>query len=139
MSALIRIVQMFPILVLFGVVAFVAYLVISGAKSPTRAKEVLIKAFLWLSSALSVFFALATLYAAIEHNSNVFEFFGALLVLALLMLAITLICRWRFRVNHPHYKQSATRSRTIPQWEKRLRGILSVLEKLGLGSQNPKR
>ena len=129
MGALIRIVQLFPLLIVLGVLAGIAYLVIAGAKSPTRAKEVIIRVFLWLSVALSVFFLLASLYAALERNSNVLEFFVALLALALVMLAITLICRNRFLAHHPHYQRSAQRAHTEIRWEDVIQKVLQFLLK----------
>lgn len=128
MGALIRIVQMLPLLLVLGVLAGIAYIIIAGAKSPARAKEILIKVFMVLSIALCAFFALASLYAALEHNANVLEFFAALLVISIIMLCITLICKWRFRKNHPHYTQPAQRSRTMFRWESTLRRILRALK-----------
>lgn len=125
-SALIRILQSLPLVIALGVLAVVVYFVVSWRKSPARAKEVLIKLFLILTSVLSAFFLLATLYAVIESNANVGELFGAFLGVSLIALAITLICRWRFRVNHPNYRYTPQRARTQFRWESTLRKILEM-------------
>ena len=138
MGAIIRIAQMFPLLIVLGAIAGVAYVIISGVKSPTRAKEILIRVFMVLSVALCVFFALATLYAILENNTNVLEFFASLLAIALIMLLITLVCRWRFKKNHPHYEKPTHHARTVSQAETKLRRVLRILQLLKRGPFDPR-
>lgn len=135
MGALIRILQSLPLVIALGVIAVVVYLVVSWRKSPTRAKEILIKVFLVLTSVLSIFFLLATLYAVIESNMSVMELFGAFLGVSVIALVITLICRWRFRKNHPNYQYTPQYARTQFSWETKLR---QILELLGKGPHTPR-
>lgn len=135
MSALIRILQSLPLVIALGVLAIVVYLVVSWRKSPTRAKEVLIKVFLVLTTVLSLLFFLATIYAVIEANVAVAELFGAFLAVSAISLAITLICRARFHKNHPNYQYTPQRARTHSTWENTLR---KLLEFLGHNTGNPR-
>ena len=89
--------------------ALIIYFVVSWARSPERAKEVLIKFFTVLNSILSIFFLLATAYAFFEGNQPVLELTLSFLVVTVLALAITRICRWRFVKNHPHYMDKSQR------------------------------
>ena len=128
MSALIRLLQSLPLVIALCVLALVLYVVISWVKSPTRAKEILIKVFMVLTIALCVVFAFGTVYALIESNTNVAEFFGAFLAIAAIALAVTLVCRWRFRKNHPNYTYKPQQARTMFRWESALRKILELLK-----------
>lgn len=83
--------------------------VVSWARSPERAKEVLIKFFTVFNSILSIFFLLATAYAFFEGNQPVLELTVSFLVVAVLALVITRVCRWRFVKNHPHYMDKSQR------------------------------
>lgn len=128
MSILIRLIQSLPLCIALAVLAVVVYLFVSWQKSPTRAKEVLIRLFLVLTGALSALFAFACVYAAIERNMAVLEFFGAFLVVAAVALLITLVCRARFNKNHPNYSVKRTRVRTISDLEASIRRILDLLK-----------
>ncbi len=97
-----------PLLIALVLLAIVIYFVVSWRSSPTRAKEVLIKVFLILCSALSIFFVLASFYALADGNQPVFELAASFAGVGVLGLAITLLCRWRFRKNHPHYRHEVT-------------------------------
>ena len=81
--------------------------VVAWVKSPLRAKEILIKLFTVITIVLSVAFGLASLYAFFEHNVKVLEITGTFLVVSLVALGITRICRWRFVKRHPQYKNKA--------------------------------
>ena len=129
MQILIRLIQSLPLVIALVVLAVVVYVVVSWAQSPQRAKEVLIKLFLVLSGVLSIGSALATLYGVLEHNENATWFFAAFLIVGLVALLITLICRWRFRTNHPHYRSKPLFSRTKWRYEDVVKNILKVLLK----------
>ncbi len=135
MSALIRILQSLPLVIALGALAIIVYLVVSWRKSPTRAKEVLIKVFLILTTVLSVLFLLATIYAVIEANIAVAELFGVFFAVSAISLAITLVCRARFRKNHPNYQYTPQKARTHFAWESALR---KLLEHLGRGPGAPR-
>lgn len=104
MAIVVRVLQSLPLIIFLVVLALVIYFVVSWLRSPQRAKEVLIQFFTVFNIILSVFFGLASLYALFEHNDPVLELTASFLVVALLALGITRICRARFVKNNPHYK-----------------------------------
>lgn len=105
-----------PLLIALVALAIIVYFVVSWRSSPTRAKEVLIKLFTILCSALSVFFILASLYALADGNQAVLELAVSFAAVGVIGLAITLICRWRFKENHPHYRTSPN-AKAVPTGE----------------------
>lgn len=107
MAIIARILQSVPLVIALVVLAVVVYLFVAWLKSPLRAKEILIKMFTVITIVLSVIFGLASLYAFAESNVKVLEITGSFLVVALLALGITRLCRWRFVRNHPQYKNKA--------------------------------
>ena len=62
-----------PLLIALVVLAVAIYAFVSWRRTPTRAKEVMIKVFLVLCSAIAIFFALASLYAVADGNTPVLE------------------------------------------------------------------
>ena len=90
-----------PLLVALVLLALIIYFVVSWRSSPTRAKEVLIRVFTVLCSAL-----------AIDGNQPVLELVASFAGVSVLGLVITLICRWRFKKNHPHYRFAPTAKAT---------------------------
>lgn len=106
-----RLYRALPLIIILAIIAVAIYLFVSWRHTPNRAKEVLIKSFIVLNGALSAFFLLATLYAWIENNAFVADFFITCLVLTLITLGITFICRWRFLKNHPNYRWRLTRNK----------------------------
>lgn len=107
MAILARIFQSVPLVIALVVLAIAVYLFVAWLRSPLRAKEILIKMFTVLTIVLSVAFGLASLYAFAEANMKVLEITGSFLVVSLLALGITRLCRWRFVKNHPQYKNKA--------------------------------
>lgn len=108
MPIVVRLLQSLPLVIALVVLAVIVYFVVSWAKSPERAKEVLIRLFTVLTIVLSAFFVLASLYAFFEQNGTVLEVTGSFLVVSAVALVITRICRWRFVKNHPHYKDKSS-------------------------------
>lgn len=94
-----------PLLIVLAVIAVIVYLVAMYRYSPSRAKEILIKAFTWLTGILSGFFFLASAYAWFEHNEAVLDLTGSFLVATLIALGITRLCHVVFVRHHPHYKK----------------------------------
>ena len=113
MALIVRLLQSLPLVIFLIVLAIVIYFVVSWLRSPTRAKEVLIQFFTVLNLILSSFFLLASAYALFEHNQPVLELTGSFLVVALVALAITRVCRWRFVKHHPHYKDKSVHVRFL--------------------------
>lgn len=104
----VRLYRILPLLVILAIIAVLVYLVVSWRYTPAKAKEVLIRCFIVLNIALSAIFALATLYAWIEGNSFVADFFITLFVTTLVLLGITYMCRWRFLKHNPNYRWKPT-------------------------------
>lgn len=114
-----RLSRIVPLLIILAVVAGIVYLVVAWRHSPNRAKEVLIKVFTVLTSVLSGFFALVTLYALFEHNNVVFDLALSFLITTLIGLVVTRICRAVFVKHHPGWgkkRQRATRIGNGPKW-----------------------
>ena len=76
MALVARLLQSLPLVIVLVILALVIYFVVSWARSPERAKEVLIKFFTVFNSILSIFFLLATAYAFFEGNQPVLELYG---------------------------------------------------------------
>ncbi len=94
-----------PLVIALAVLAIAIYFFVSWRHSPTRAKEMLIKVFLVVCSAIAVFFALASIYAILDNNVPVLELAASCAVVGAVGLVITLICRHFFKKHHPHYKK----------------------------------
>ena len=101
-----------PLLIALIVLAIVIYAVVSRRRTPTRAKEVMIKVFLVLCTAIAAFFALASIYAVVDGNEPVFELAISCAVIGVIGLIVTLICRYVFRKHHPHYVVEPTAKAT---------------------------
>lgn len=99
-----RLFRIVPLLLFFAVAAGVVYIVFAWLTSPARAKEILIKFFSVLTLALSIFFAIASLYAVGEQNWAAFDLFLAFLITSAVCLAIVRICRAVFLRNNPTYR-----------------------------------
>ena len=97
-----------PLLIALAVLAVVLYCFVSWWRSPTRAKEILIKVFLVVCSAISVISLLISLYSVIDKNTPVLELALSCAFIGVLGLLITLICRHFFKKHHPHYASEPT-------------------------------
>ncbi len=104
------------LLVVLAVVALVVYLVATYRYSPTRAKEILIKAFTVLNTVLTAFFGLASLYALSESNMAVLDLTLSFMVTALVALAITRICRAVFLKHNPSYRAKPMKAKKLRRW-----------------------
>ncbi|MEF2845807.1 MAG: guanylate cyclase [Eggerthellaceae bacterium] len=107
MGLIVRMLQSLPLVIALIVLAIVIYFVVSWRRSPTRAKEVLIQFFTVITIIISAFFLLASAYALLEHNQPVLELTVPFMIVGLVALLITRICRWRFVKHHPHYKDKS--------------------------------
>ena len=110
---MIRLYRILPLLVLMAVVAVVVYLIMSFRYSSDKAKAVLIKVFTWMCIVLSIGFGIFTVYALFEQNQPVIELAGSCLLVALIGLAVTRICNYVFRKNHPHYGEEVAQATII--------------------------
>lgn len=130
MAVLARLSRTIPLLAALAVLAGIVYLVVTYRSSPNRAKEVLIKLFTWLMGIQSVLFGLLTVYALAESNIGVAELWGTFMATAIIGLLITLVCKWRFKKNHPNYKFEASnpRAHVIPNLPWPLNVILSNIK-----------
>lgn len=112
----IRLFRALPLLVVLAVLAGIVYVFVSWRRSPARAKEILIKVFTVINGALSIFFALASLYAWGDGNPDVLELFLSFLVVAVVALAIARICRAVFLKHNPSYKKKPMQAKAIRRW-----------------------
>lgn len=107
-----RLYRIIPLILLLALIAIIVYFVVSYRSSPNRAKEVLIRSFLWLTGILSGFFALASGYALIERNYFALDIAGSFLAVTVGALIIVLICRTVFLKHHPHYRKKPSKATT---------------------------
>ncbi|RKI97399.1 guanylate cyclase [bacterium D16-34] len=110
---LVRLSRIIPFLLVLAVLAAIIYLVMTYRHSPTRAKEILIKLFIGITSVTSVFFALMSLYAWFEHNDAVFDLAFSFLLTMLICLGVTLWCRAVFLKHHPEYRKKPQRAKRL--------------------------
>ena len=97
MNVLIRLVRAAPLVIFLAVIAVLVYALVSWARSPRRAKEVLVRLFLVLTMPLTMLFCLASAYAVFEGNEPVLELFSAFAAVSALALGVTCVCWWRLR------------------------------------------
>ncbi len=100
--------RILPLIIALAIVAVAIYLFVSWRKTPTRAKDLVIKVFLVICSAISVIFLLISGYAVLDNNIPVLELALSSAAVGVIGLLITLISRYVFRKNHPHYKYEPT-------------------------------
>ena len=105
-----RLYRIIPLILVLALIAIIVYFVVSYRSSPNRAKEVLIKSFTWLTSILSGFFAIASLYALLERNYFALDIAASFLVVTLVALGIVLVCKAVFLKHHPQYRKKPMRT-----------------------------
>ena len=108
-----RLYRLIPLIVILAIIGIIVYLVVAWRYTDTKAKEMVIKAFIWTNGILSGVFALATLYAVIESNWFVMDFFATCLAFMLIMLGCTFLAKHQFLKHHPNYKWKVTSKSTI--------------------------
>ena len=118
MSMLIRLYRSLPLVVVLIILAIIIYLVMAQVRTPVRAKEVLIKVFTWISGIIIGFFGIVSLYALFERNDAVLDLLLGFMLVGVIALAITLLCRYLFRKHHPHYKRKPMNAHTASRWRK---------------------
>lgn len=89
MGFLARLSRIVPLIAGLAVLAAVVYLVVSLVRGSTRAKEVVIVMFTWITAALSAFCAMLSLYALLEGNGAVLELGVSCLAVGLVGLGVT--------------------------------------------------
>lgn len=107
-----RLTRIVPLMVAMAVLAAILYMVITFRHSPARAKEVLLKVFLWLNGAITAFFGLFSLYALFESNESVFELSFAFAIVGAIGLLITLWRRLVFLRENPNYRKRPMKAET---------------------------
>ena len=105
---LVRLYRILPLIVVLGIVAVAVYFLVSWRHTPTHAKHALIKVFTILGIGLTGFFGVATLYALLDSNMFVAEFFLVCAAFMAILLGITLICRKIFLKRHQNFKWRLT-------------------------------
>ena len=110
---MIRLYRILPLLLVLAAIAVIVYFVLSWRSSSTRAKEVLIRVFTWITIVISVFFGIVTLYAVFEQNVPVIELAGSCLAVGLIGLLITRVCNHVFRKHHPSFRVVAGKATIV--------------------------
>lgn len=105
---LVRLYRALPLLIVLGILAVLIYLIVSWRHTPTHGKLALIKVFTILNGGLTAFLGLATVYAVLDGNEFVADFFFWCGVMTAVLLAITLLCRRWFLRKHPNFRWKLT-------------------------------
>lgn len=108
-----RLSRSIPLVIALILLAIIIYFVVKWRRSPARAKEILIKVFTILCSAILIAFVLISIYALIDNNMAVFELAASFALVGLLGLIITLICRYVFLKHNPNYRKKPMKAKTI--------------------------
>ena len=108
-----RLYRLLPMLIVLAVTAVVIYFVTTLRASKPQAKNNVLLFFTWAFIILSVIFAIGTIYAWAEGNTQVTELIGSFLVACVIFLAITRICYRVFISHYPNYAWKPSRSRVI--------------------------
>ena len=108
-----RLSRIVPLLIILAIVAAIIYLVAIYKYSPNRAKEILIKAFTWITGILSGFFALVCAYALLDRNELILDLGISFLITALIGLGVVQICRAVFIKHHPHWKKKPMKTSKV--------------------------
>ncbi len=116
MGLLARLSRVVPLVLALALVAGVIYLVVTYRHSPARAKEVLIRLFTWLCGALSVCFALASVYAFFDNAPAVLDLALSFLAVSLVGLGITRLANHRFLKHNPAYRKKRLAATTRRRW-----------------------
>ena len=116
MGLLARLSRVVPLVLVLALVAGVIYLVVTYRHSPARAKEVLIRLFTWLCGALSVCFALVSVYAFFDDAPAVLDLSLSFMIVGLVGLLITRIANWRFLKHNPNYRKKRLAATTRRRW-----------------------
>ena len=116
MGLLARLSRVVPLVLVLALVAGVIYLVVTYRHSPARAKEVLIRLFTWLCGALSVCFALASVYAFFDNAPAVLDLTLSFLAVSLVGLGITRLANRRFLKHNPAYRKKRLAATTRRRW-----------------------
>lgn len=115
MAVLARLSRVVPLLGILAALGIIVYLVASMRYTSPRAKEIVLKMFTWVFAAISIFFALACLYALIEHNIAVLELMATFMGTGLVGLGITRWCNHIFLKNNPSFRNKPAKA-TVHRW-----------------------
>lgn len=116
MGLVARLSRIVPLLLVMALVAAVIYIVVSYRRSPTRAKEILVKIFTWFCSIVAVFFGLVSLYALFESNTGVLDLAVSFAVVGLIGLGIARWCNHVLVKHNPHYGDKPQQAKVIRRW-----------------------
>ena len=119
----VRLYRLVPMLAVLLITSIIIYAVVSMRSTGPNAKAAVLKFFTWSFVITTVVFALATLYALIEDNTQVLELMGSFAVACLIFLVITRICYRVFISHYPNYADKPVRTRIIHWWEKAAKTI----------------
>ena len=119
----VRLYRLVPMLAVLLVTSIVIYVFVSMRSTRPQAKSAVLKFFTWSFVVTTVVFALATLYALLEKNTQVTELMGSFAIACLIFLVITRICYRVFISHYPNFAEKPTRARIVHWWEELVRAI----------------
>ena len=119
----VRLYRLVPMLAVLLITSIIINAVVSMRSTRPNAKAAVLKFFTWSFVITTVVFALATLYALIEDNTQVLELMGSFAVACLIFLVITRICYRVFISHYPNYADKPVRTRIIHWWEQAAKTI----------------
>ncbi len=96
-NVLIRVIRVLPIVAIVAAVSAVAYGLLVAASTREKARKVLLTMLSAVNGALTVVFALITLYALFENNPWVLEVADVSAALFAIIFIIVRIVAWRTR------------------------------------------
>lgn len=96
-NVLIRVIRVLPIVAIVAVVTAVAYGLLAATSTRERARKALVAMLSVVNGALTVVFALITLYALFENNPWVLEVADVSAALFAIIFIIVRIVAWRMR------------------------------------------
>lgn len=115
-AILARLSRTVPLLIALAALAVILYFVVSYVRTPARAKEVLVEVFTVLCSAITILFAVISIYAVLDGNSAVFDLGVCFMAVGVVGLVVTRVSHRAFVKHNPHYAEKARRARIIKRW-----------------------
>ena len=98
-SVVVRLIRVLPVLAIVALVVAILYGVLVASSTRERARRILIRVLTVVFGALTVAFALVTLYAWFEGNEYVLEIADVSAIVFALCLGATRLAHWRMRAN----------------------------------------
>lgn len=98
-NVLIRLIRVLPVLAIVAAGAALLYGVLMATSTRDRARRAVVRVLTVVSGALTVAFALVTLYALFENNVYVLEVADVSAALFAIVFILTRVAAWRMRAK----------------------------------------